>query len=66
MRVGSETRTWREGECLAFDDTVDHEAWNRTMTTRTVLLFDFVRPGFEESPLDEPPPEVARAIRSQS
>src|SRR5262245_14042258 len=25
MRVGLETRSWQEGECLIFDDTIEHE-----------------------------------------
>ena len=29
FRVGGETRPWREGEAFAFDDTIEHEAWNR-------------------------------------
>lgn len=45
LRVGSETRTWQEGRCLVFDDTVEHEAWNRSDRPRVVLLLDFVRPG---------------------
>src|SRR5262245_20729792 len=30
MRMRAETRPWREGECLVFDDTVELEAWNRS------------------------------------
>jgi len=45
LRVGGETRTWQEGRCLVFDDTVEHEAWNRSDRPRVVLLLDFVRPG---------------------
>ena len=41
IRVGDEMRTWREGECLVFDDTFEHEAWNRTQNDRIVLLVDF-------------------------
>ena len=63
LRVGQATRAWREGECLVFDDTVEHEAWNRSRSKRIVVLFDFARPGCEDAPLDEPPPEVAHAIR---
>jgi beta-hydroxylase len=44
LRVGGEVRTWQAGSCLVFDDTVEHEAWNRSMLPRTVLLIDFVRP----------------------
>ena len=41
LRVGDETRTWREGECLIFDDTTVHEAWNNSGSQRIVLLIDF-------------------------
>ncbi len=44
MRVGTETKTWREGECLVFDDSTEHEAWNRSDRTRTILLCDFLNP----------------------
>lgn len=35
---------WRPGRCFAFDDTYEHEAWNRSATTRTVLLADIWNP----------------------
>jgi ornithine lipid ester-linked acyl 2-hydroxylase len=41
IRVGSETKQWQEGKCLIFDDTFEHEAWNKSNLTRIVLLFDF-------------------------
>ena len=41
IRVGKQTRTWGEGKCLVFDDTVEHEAWNHSENYRTVLLIDF-------------------------
>ena len=41
--VDGETRSWREGECLVFDDTSEHEAWNRSKAERVVLLLDFAR-----------------------
>ena len=44
IRVGPETRGWREGESLVFDDTYQHEAWNETDSTRVVLFLDVVRP----------------------
>ena len=62
LRVGLETRAWREGECLVFDDTVEHEAWNRSAKTRIVLLLDFLRPGFTNADADVPPPEVEALI----
>lgn len=44
IRVGSDTRNWVEGKCLVFDDTLEHEAWNRSPHTRVVLLLDFKAP----------------------
>lgn len=44
LRVGAETRAWRTGEMLIFDDSVEHEAWNRSTETRVVLLFEVWRP----------------------
>lgn len=44
LRVGSEQRRWIEGECLLFDDMVEHEAWNHGPGERVVLLIDFARP----------------------
>jgi ornithine lipid ester-linked acyl 2-hydroxylase len=44
IRVGTETRGWREGGSLVFDDTYEHEAWNETDETRVVLFVDVVRP----------------------
>jgi beta-hydroxylase len=42
LKVAGETRRWREGEVLVFDDRVEHEAWNDTAAERVVLLLDFV------------------------
>ena len=44
IRVGSETRGWQEGECIVFDDTFEHEAWNRSGQTRVVLICDIWNP----------------------
>jgi aspartyl/asparaginyl beta-hydroxylase (cupin superfamily) len=44
MRVGSQTRHWQEGRVMIFDDTFEHEAWNRTDGVRVVLFVDIVRP----------------------
>nr|BFE57097.1 aspartyl/asparaginyl beta-hydroxylase domain-containing protein [Dactylosporangium thailandense] len=63
LRVGGETRAWREGETFVFDDTAEHEAWNYAEGPRTVLLFDFLRPGRTMDEVDEMPPEVAAALR---
>lgn len=47
LRVGAETRHWQEGTALIFDDTFEHEAWNRGRETRVVLLFEIWRPDIE-------------------
>ncbi|UVO54925.1 aspartyl/asparaginyl beta-hydroxylase domain-containing protein [Sphingomonas sp. SUN039] len=44
FRVGGETREWREGEAFAFDDTIEHEAWNDSDKPRIVLIFDVWNP----------------------
>jgi len=44
IRVGSETRGWEEGKCIVFDDTFEHEAWNKSSQTRVVLIFDTWNP----------------------
>jgi aspartate beta-hydroxylase len=44
FRVGNETRAWTEGEAWLFDDTIEHEAWNRSADTRVILLFEVWRP----------------------
>jgi aspartate beta-hydroxylase len=44
FRVGGETREWRVGEAFAFDDTIEHEAWNDSDKYRAVLIFDVWNP----------------------
>jgi len=46
IRVGGETRSWEDGKTVIFCDAVEHEAWNRGRTTRTVLLVDFKNPRY--------------------
>ena len=48
FRVGGETRQWREGEAFVFDDTINHEAWNRSGRDRVVLIFDVWNPHLSE------------------
>jgi len=47
LRVGAETRAWREGELTIFDDSFEHEAWNRGTSDRTVMLFEIWRPDID-------------------
>lgn len=44
IRVKNDVRHWEEGKSLVFDDSHEHEAWNRTNHTRVVLFVDFLRP----------------------
>lgn len=44
FRVGGETRAWVEGEPFAFDDTIEHEAWNDSDALRAILIFDVWNP----------------------
>jgi len=48
FRVGNETREWEEGRAWAFDDTIEHEAWNGSERTRVILLFEVWRPELSE------------------
>ncbi len=48
FRVGNETRDWVEGKAWAFDDSIEHEAWNGSDRTRVILLFDVWRPELTE------------------
>ena len=44
LRAGNETSRWREGKCLIFDDSLEHESWNYTEETRIVLIVDLWHP----------------------
>ena len=44
FRVGGETRRWKPGKALIFDDMTMHEAWNDSDRIRVVLIADLWRP----------------------
>jgi aspartyl/asparaginyl beta-hydroxylase (cupin superfamily) len=44
FRVGSETREWIPGKAWVFDDTIEHQAWNRSDLPRAILIFDIWNP----------------------
>lgn len=48
FRVGGETREWVEGQAFAFDDTIEHEAWNESNARRAVLIIDTWNPHLSE------------------
>jgi aspartate beta-hydroxylase len=48
LSVGGEVHEWREGRTLVFDDTYEHEAWNRSARVRVVLIADLWNPHLTE------------------
>lgn len=48
FRVGGEMREWLEGKAFAFDDTIEHEAWNDSDARRAVLIVDAWNPHLSE------------------
>ncbi|WP_255602159.1 aspartyl/asparaginyl beta-hydroxylase domain-containing protein [Polymorphobacter megasporae] len=44
FRVGNETRPWVVGQAFAFDDTIEHEAWNDSDEVRVILIIDVWNP----------------------
>lgn len=49
LNVGDEIHAWQEGRVVVFDDTFEHEAWNRSRQTRVVLIFDLWNPYLTEA-----------------
>jgi aspartate beta-hydroxylase len=49
FRVGNEVREWQVGKAWVFDDTIEHEAINRSDKLRVVLIFDVWNPLIPES-----------------
>lgn len=48
INVGGELHEWKEGQCVTFDDTFEHEAWNRSDRTRVVVILDSWNPDLTE------------------
>lgn len=48
LAVGGEVHEWQEGRIVVFDDTYEHEAWNRSDRVRVVLIFDLWNPHLSE------------------
>ena len=51
IRVAQETRNWEDGSALLFEDSFEHEVWNRSDQRRGILILDFWHP-------DLTPPEI--------
>lgn len=47
--AGGEPHYWQEGRVMAFDDTFEHEAWNRGDSTRVIVLMDAWNPYLTEA-----------------
>lgn len=45
IRVGKETKYWTPGKFLMFNDTIEHEVWNKTDEDRIVMVIDFIKVG---------------------
>lgn len=52
FRVGSQSRPWKKGEAWVFDDTIEHEAWNKSRELRVILIFDVWNPLLSEAERD--------------
>lgn len=52
IRVGDETMHWKEGDLIIFDDSFEHEAWNKSNEKRIVLMFDIPNPLWGYSALE--------------
>ena len=44
MKVGGKIVKWELGKPILFDDTYEHEVWNKSSKERVVLLFDIWHP----------------------
>ena len=43
IRVGDEIYNWQNGQCLIFDDMIEHEAWNNSNEIRVILILDVLK-----------------------
>ncbi|MEL6378822.1 MAG: aspartyl/asparaginyl beta-hydroxylase domain-containing protein [Pseudomonadota bacterium] len=48
IRVGESTHQWQPGEAFLFDDSFEHEAWNKSEETRVVLIFEVPHPDLSD------------------
>ena len=49
ISVGGVEHAWQEGRCVTFDDTFEHEAWNRSDKVRAVMILDAWHPDLTEA-----------------
>ena len=48
LRVKDQHLTWREGKCIVFDDSFEHEVWHAGKGPRVILLLDILHPQLAE------------------
>ncbi|MGH8184598.1 MAG: aspartyl/asparaginyl beta-hydroxylase domain-containing protein [Rhodanobacteraceae bacterium] len=49
ISVGGVEHAWQEGRCVTFDDTFEHEAWNRSDKVRAVMILDSWHPDLTDA-----------------
>lgn len=49
ISVGGVEHAWQEGRCVTFDDTFEHEAWNKSDKVRAVMILDSWHPDLTEA-----------------
>lgn len=49
FRVGGTTHEFVAGKAWVFDDTIEHEAWNKSDMARAILIFDIWNPYLSEA-----------------
>ena len=52
IRVGDTMNRWEEGKIIAFDDSYEHEAWNRSDRDRIVLIFETHHPDLKPAEIE--------------
>lgn len=48
ITVDGITRSWREGECIVFDDSFVHEVWNASNKPRLIFIVDIWHPDLSD------------------
>ncbi|WDI32840.1 aspartyl/asparaginyl beta-hydroxylase domain-containing protein [Hyphococcus flavus] len=52
IRVGDELHQWQEGKIVAFDDSFEHEAWNKSDKDRVVMIFETHHPDLSPTEIE--------------
>jgi len=64
MRVG-ERLVWKEGRCVVFDDSFEHEGGNLSAEHKIILLFDIAHPALSgRNKPENQPVKLADSIRT--